>query len=221
MNTFYQQDYLNKPEHYYGSIRPEMQSFIPLTVKSLLDVGCSSGGFGGALRKNRDIHVTGVELNPDAAKQAVDQLDRVFHDNAEYFPYAEYAGEFDCITFNDILEHLVDPWAVLRAAKEALSPDGIIIASLPNIRHFEVIKDLVLRGKWTYVPEGILDKTHLRFFTRSSGVSLFEESGLEVLKVEGINGGPFPWKFDLLNRCLFCKLDEMRYIRFVYISKPL
>jgi 2-polyprenyl-3-methyl-5-hydroxy-6-metoxy-1,4-benzoquinol methylase len=221
MNSFYQKDYLNKPEHYYGSLRPEMQSFIPTNVRNLLDVGCSNGGFGGALRKSRQIHVTGVELNSDAANQAVDQLDRVIHENAEHFPYSEYAGEFDCITFNDILEHLVDPWAVLRAAKEALSPNGIIIASLPNVRHFEVIKDLVFRGQWTYVSEGVLDRTHLRFFTRSSGVSLFEDSGLQVIKAEGINGAPFPWKFDLLNKCLFGKLDDMRYIRFAYISKPI
>jgi SAM-dependent methyltransferase len=84
---------------------------------------------------------------------------------------------FDVICFNDVLEHIPDPWSVLRATHAWLAPGGQVIASIPNVRFLDVLVDLVVRGKWTYMPTGVLDQTHLRFFTRASLEPLFHDAG--------------------------------------------
>ena len=93
---------------------------------------------------------------------------------------------FDCIVFNDVLEHLADPQSALGAARGSLTAIGSVIASVPNVRHFTVTVPLVLYGRWTYRDRGILDRTHLRFFTRSSLIGLFDASGYLVDRVEAI-----------------------------------
>ena len=90
---------------------------------------------------------------------------------------------FDCILCLDVLEHLQDPWRVLRKLTGWLRPNGTVVASIPNVRYKSVVMDLAFRGKFDYQNAGILDRTHLRFFTRSSAVSLLQSVGLAVVKV--------------------------------------
>jgi SAM-dependent methyltransferase len=94
---------------------------------------------------------------------------------------------FACIVFNDVLEHMVDPWSALRRARDHLRPDGVVVASIPNVRNARTVFDLVVRGRWTYVDMGVLDRTHLRFFTKNSVDSLFRDSGYSVDRLYGIN----------------------------------
>lgn len=167
--------------------REEVVPFVPMRVQRLLDVGCGRGGFGAALRQRRaDLVVWGVEPTEAGSRVAATRLNRVITGE---FPgaLANETERFDCVTFNDVLEHLVDPAGSLRAAATLLRPEGVVVASIPNVRYVEVLSDLLFRGKWTYTDTGVLDRTHLRFFTRSTMVALFEDTGYEVQRVAPIN----------------------------------
>jgi 2-polyprenyl-3-methyl-5-hydroxy-6-metoxy-1,4-benzoquinol methylase len=87
---------------------------------------------------------------------------------------------FDCVVFNDVLEHLDDPWRVLRETSSLVAPGGSVVASIPKVRHYSVLLPLALHGRWTYRDSGILDRTHVRFFTRATMVELFETTGWRV-----------------------------------------
>jgi len=166
----------------YDNDRPEMLAFVPADVTSVLDVGCATGRFGATLRAARP-------------RAAIHGIDPTPHDDTRSNPYATRttgmypddlpAGvRYDYIVFNDVLEHMPDPWAALTATRELLNDDGRVVASIPNVRHLTVLLPLVLKGRWRYDDSGILDRTHLRFFTRSSMRDLFESSGYEVLQVQ-------------------------------------
>jgi 2-polyprenyl-3-methyl-5-hydroxy-6-metoxy-1,4-benzoquinol methylase len=173
----------------YTHPRGEMIGYLPATAKSVLDVGCSSGAFGKELRKlSRITRLIGLEPNEEAAEAARSVYDEVivgrFPDQQRHLP----AGErYDAIYFNDVLEHMQQPELALAAVPCLLSPTGVIIASIPNIRHVSVLGQLIVRDEWRYKESGILDTTHLRFFTARSIRRLFEEGGWDVERLEGIN----------------------------------
>lgn len=170
---------------YYGQGREEMLSFVPPDVKFVLDVGCSGGGFGKLLKEKLGCRVWGVEPT-DAAAVAVENLDKVYHDI--FHSGLDFGNnKFDAIVFNDVLEHLSNPWEALSFSKTLLRKNGYLIASIPNVQCYSVVKDLVLHGNWTYTASGIMDKTHLRFFTRNSIISMFKDTGYEPVTVEGIH----------------------------------
>jgi 2-polyprenyl-3-methyl-5-hydroxy-6-metoxy-1,4-benzoquinol methylase len=167
----------------YGDYeRREMAALLPVGARRVLDVGCGSGAFGAHLKSlHPGIRVVGVEPNESAAARAAERLDRV---ETGLFPAVQPAESFDVVYFNDVLEHMSDPSPALTAAR-GLAP--IVVASMPNVRHVDVVRDLVLRGEWVYRDEGVLDRTHVRFYTRSTIVGLFEGSGLIIKSVVPIN----------------------------------
>lgn len=177
--------YKEKDEAYYAQDRSELLPFFSADAKSVLDVGCSTGRFGGLLKARFGVEVTGVEPHPESAQEAAQRLDTVVND---IFPPEShiFSGKFDVICFNDVLEHMAYPEVALRYAQELLSPQGRIIASIPNIQCYLVVKELIFNGDFRYRSSGILDKTHLRFFTKKSIIRLFEETGFQVEKIEGI-----------------------------------
>jgi hypothetical protein len=118
-----------------------------------------------------------------------------------------------------VLEHLVDPWDALRVARGWLSPNGVIIASIPNIRHLRELKKLLFSKQWEYESEGILDRDHLRFFTVASIPQMFSSCGYTVLQIQGINSGHVGWKFHLLNFLTAYAFDDTRYMQFVCIAR--
>ena len=145
----------------------------------VLDVGCSSGYLGEALRQ-RGHCVVGVEPDRISAEQARTRLDRVIVGTIEDF-LAQSAGSerFDAMIFGDVLEHTADPAAVLRRCRSHLTERGIVVASVPNVAHVGV-RAMLLAGRWDYDERGILDRTHLRFFTKASLVDLLEDAGYTV-----------------------------------------
>jgi SAM-dependent methyltransferase len=160
---------------YVDTPRSEMVEFVPPGTRNLLDVGCGRGGFGRSLKERVPVSITGIEVDPGAVATAEQRYDRVI---TGVFPDDVPPGlRFDCIVFNDILEHLVDPWEALRAARRILEPGGAVVASIPNMRYWPVFWRLVTKGEWRYVDDGTLDRTHLRFFTLSSIREMFETSG--------------------------------------------
>jgi 2-polyprenyl-3-methyl-5-hydroxy-6-metoxy-1,4-benzoquinol methylase len=174
---------------HYDNDRPEMLAFIPNAAQSLLDVGCATGRFGAAIRERHPAtELVGVEPDPLAAERAAPFYDRVVcGEFPDVVPSLMRSGGFDVIVFNDVLEHMADPNEALDAARNLLSPTGVVVASIPNVRHITATGPLLLRGEWRYRDYGILDATHLRFFTAKSIARLFSEDGWTILGLEPIN----------------------------------
>jgi 2-polyprenyl-3-methyl-5-hydroxy-6-metoxy-1,4-benzoquinol methylase len=212
--------YLEKTSQYYASERRDMLPFIPKGVSTLLDVGCSSGAFGAIVKSERACSVVGVEPHGPAAQEASKRLDYVLNAG---FPLSSdqlvALGRFDCITFNDVLEHIIDPWAALDQAKALLNPGGAIVASLPNVRHYPTLRKLVLSGEWKYDAEGVLDRTHLRFFTPSSMRSLFEDSGLDVVTITPMGWTNFPLWLSVINRLASRRFQDSHHMYFACVAR--
>ena len=195
-----------------------MLPFVPEGIQDALDIGCSEGRFGEALQSARGCRVTGVEPFPAAAALAKTRLYKVFCSSAESF-LSSHEGKFDVIFFNDVLEHLVDPWAQLRACCRLLkSPGGLIIASLPNIRFLFALQEIVFRRDFPYEDAGIFDRTHLRFFTSKSMISVLESSGFEVLRRQGINGLESR-RYTWANRLTLRHFEDMLFPQFVTVAR--
>ena len=169
---------------YYASERLDMLPHVP-AVDSYLDLGCGEGRFAGHLKSRRpDAEVWGIEPDADAAAEAATRLDRVITGS---FPdcVTEIDRRFACIVCNDVLEHMADPWGACAEIAELLEPGGTLVASIPNIRNLGTLSQVALKGRWDYVPAGVLDRTHLRFFTKATMTEMIERAGLRVQSVSG------------------------------------
>lgn len=179
---------------YFSCRRPEVARMVSRRARRVLDVGCAAGALGSALKKRQGAEVWGVEPDPKAAAAAARLLDRVLEGGIEAQLPRLPRGGFDSIVTADVLEHLSDPEAVLSGLAEKLSPWGELVVSLPNVRHWSVVRGL-LEGSWEYCDAGILDRTHLRFFTKKSALALFDRAGYEVTATTPIaldGGGGIP-----------------------------
>lgn len=180
-------DYNNKPNGYYNNARLEMLKYLPLDAKKVLDVGCGNGILAEIIKNNNKAEVWGIELMEEEAVEAKKKLDKVFIGSCEDFIKDLPDGYFDVIYFNDVLEHLVDPYSVLEKMKLKLSEKGIIISSIPNVRFYRTFSKVVFGKDWKYDDFGIMDKTHLRFFTGKSIKRMYEELGFDIQIHEPIN----------------------------------
>ncbi|PZS10443.1 MAG: hypothetical protein DLM64_08580 [Solirubrobacterales bacterium] len=168
----------------YENTRPEVQELVPLGARRILDLGCSSGGLGAALKARQRAEVIGIEIDKEYAADAAARLDQVVVDDLEHAALRSLTlGRFDCVIAADVLEHLRDPWSTLSSIARALEEGGTIVVSLPNVRYWETFWQLGLRGTWPLREEGIFDRSHLRWFTRSDAVALMEQAGLRVTRI--------------------------------------
>ena len=152
----------------------------------ILEVGCASGYFGKIL-KDRGYKVWGVEISPQQASIAADRLDYVFEGSIEEFIESDHVDGifFDYIVFGDVLEHLKNPSDVLRLCRKFLTPKGAVVASIPNVAHLSV-RLMLLEGRWEYKPFGIMDDSHLRFFTRKSIVDMFSKTNYFIVNMDEV-----------------------------------
>jgi 2-polyprenyl-3-methyl-5-hydroxy-6-metoxy-1,4-benzoquinol methylase len=210
---------LVKPEDYFIKTRPEMLEYIPDTAERILEAGCASGLFGAQLKQRSNVEVWGIEYDSESAESARRKLDMVLA--GDILPLTDHLPDayFDCVIFNDVLEHLIDPFAVLLKLKGKLAKDGIIVCSIPNIRFYHTLKKFIVNKQWKYEDAGIMDKTHLRFFTKASIIDMFDSLGYRILKLQGINGID-SWKFSLLNMLSFGYLSDTRYLQFACVATP-
>lgn len=148
--------------------------------RDVLDVGCASGYLAAALAR-QDCRVSGIEYDADAAEEARPHLEKLVVGDVTAMDLTEEFGEgvFDAVVFGDVLEHLADPEPVLRSSLRLLRPGGSVVVSVPNVTHGS-LRLALLQGRWSYTPTGLLDRTHLRFFTRSSFGELLTRAGLQV-----------------------------------------
>ena len=155
-------------------------SLVPPATR-VLEFGCATGYMSEVLKNRLGCTVTGIEISPEAAALAEQHTERVIVGDAEKIDYAaELAGEeFDVVLFADVLEHLKEPGDVLRRIRPFVAENGVVISSIPNIAHGSV-RLALLGGEFRYRDWGLLDDTHLRFFTRASIQDLFEETGYVV-----------------------------------------
>ncbi len=160
-------------------------------TKRVLDVGCATGYLAEALGE-RGCTVSGLEFDAEAAEKARPHLERLVMGDIETMDLAEAFGDdrFDVIVFGDVLEHLRDPLAALRKAKPLLADRGSVVASIPNVAHGSV-RLALLAGRFDYQDLGLLDSTHVRFFTRSSLEDLFREAGMVPIDVRRTTAGFF------------------------------
>jgi 2-polyprenyl-3-methyl-5-hydroxy-6-metoxy-1,4-benzoquinol methylase len=159
----------------YIGKRNDILKHIPIKAKYILDIGCSIGTLGRQIKNKNKCHVTGVELSNEMAKEAAKYLDKVIIGDVETSILNDINdNKFECIILADIVEHLNDPWKLIIDCHRILKKDGIIIASIPNIKHFSTIYNLIIKGYWPYRERGIHDKTHLRFFTLKNIKELFK-----------------------------------------------
>ena len=180
-------NYANKPDQYFGHERNEMLAFLPATAKCVLEVGCGRGIFAAAIKKKTDAEVWGMELVEKEAEISKAVIDKVFVGPCEDHISTLPDDYFDVAYFNDVLEHLVDPYTVLGVIKNKLKVDGVVISSIPNMRFHKVLKNLVIHGDWEYKDQGILDRTHLRWFTKKSIKNMYEDLGYTVDEHVGIS----------------------------------
>jgi 2-polyprenyl-3-methyl-5-hydroxy-6-metoxy-1,4-benzoquinol methylase len=144
-----------------------------------------------------------------------------------YFPEAlgDHPERFDLVCFNDVLEHIIDPWSLLRATRECVAPGGHVLAAIPSIQFAPIVWRLV-RGRWDYLDVGTLDRTHLRFFTRATMVEMFEQTGYRVVSCEGANSIDHAWRSQplsarrLLKTALLPFLGDSRFVHFIVLAEP-
>ena len=184
------QNYNEKPDTYFAHARKEIAPLLPQGAGEqgqgarVLEIGCGAGATLGWLRQSGVARETiGVEIVEAAASQARAFADKVHCLDFERQDLPAEHGEFDIILCLDVLEHMIDPWKVVdRLVSAYLKPGGTLVISLPNIQHYSAVLPLLFRGRWRYEDEGLLDRTHLRFFTRESAVALLSHPLLNPVR---------------------------------------
>jgi len=204
-------DYKEKPDKYFMHTRREIIDEVPIGSKSVLEVGCAEGNTGAALKaEGRAKHLVGIEFIYEAGEKAKNVMDQVLVGSIELMDLPFEEDQFDVIILADVLEHLIDPWATLRRLKPYLKDNGRIVVSLPNVRNWSVSMPLFFRGTWVYQDEGIMDRTHLRFFTRSGMAGMLIDCGFEIKKISPT--GQRSKNFLKLHMNAFSELLAVQYV---------
>ena len=186
----------SKRNSYYGFARPDVIAAIiknKLSTGKVLEIGCAGGATGKAIKEKLPVQsYVGIELSQEAADIAKNHLDRVIVANIEETDLAEHGlkpGEFDLLLALDVLEHLYNPWDILAELSSYVKLGGYVVASLPNIQNINIVQDLI-KGNWQYQDAGILDATHLRFFTFEASKKMFNGAGLTIKSIEHVINPP-------------------------------
>ncbi|KNY29647.1 class I SAM-dependent methyltransferase [Pseudobacteroides cellulosolvens] len=210
--------YDSKDKSYYAHVRNDIICMIPGTGHKILEIGCGCGATLIELKKTGIAsEVVGIEINPHTIRHNEALLDKTIVGNIETMELEFPENYFDIIIMADVLEHLVNPWEVLKKVKRYLSKSGYIVTSVPNIREFSTMKTIFLKGDFRYEEAGIMDKTHLRFFCKKNIMELLSKD-YDIERVE-----TFPelkiGKKALLNRLTFRKLEEFLVIQYICLAK--
>jgi 2-polyprenyl-3-methyl-5-hydroxy-6-metoxy-1,4-benzoquinol methylase len=174
-------------ENYYENPRPELVALVPAGARAVVDVGCGQGALGAAIRRERGAWVLGLEYVAEAvevARTRLDRVERVDLDAIDELPVA--VGSIDAFVCGDVLEHLRDPERLLRLMRRYLSPGGVIVASIPNVKHWSVLAPLLLEDRFTYAQAGLLDRTHVHLFTLEEISSMLDRVGLEATHLDAV-----------------------------------
>lgn len=176
---------------YFDGTRDNVAAFLPPTPGPVLEIGCGRGGFRSHLAAG--VEYWGVDADAGAAQQAQARLHRVIATPLDRAWDELPVGHFDGIVCNDVIEHLPDHDAFLRRIRAKMRPGGWIVGSIPNVRYVANLLELLVKKDWRYREAGILDRTHLRFFTERSLRRSFGEHGYRIDALHGIDPAKVPW----------------------------
>jgi 2-polyprenyl-3-methyl-5-hydroxy-6-metoxy-1,4-benzoquinol methylase len=167
-----------------------MRAYLPENPRRVLEVGCGEGGFSASIQGA--VEKWGIEPNAAAAGVAATRLDRVltgrFDDVAADLP----RGYFDLVVCNDVIEHMDDHDRFLRTIQGYMAADGVLVGSVPNMRNYKILFDLLFLKDWRYQDSGIMDRTHLRWFTGNALRRSIQDAGFRIEVLRGMNGSLSP-----------------------------
>ncbi|MBQ0758064.1 MAG: class I SAM-dependent methyltransferase [Zhongshania sp.] len=205
------------PSTYFVGVRKEMLPFLPSRRQRVLEIGCGHGTFSEGVDGCQEYW--GVEPDAEAAKIADQKLKKVL--NGTYNEVADQLPDnyFDLIVCNDVIEHMPDHDEFLINIQRKIADGGALVASIPNVRYYYNLLELIVGKDWRYRDAGVLDRTHLRFFTRKSLLECLANAGFEVEEFQGINRLKtriLPLK-RLFRHLVFLLLgDDVRYLQFAF-----
>ncbi len=211
--------------HRFGNLldppREDLQALVPASATSVLDIGCATGQFGKSLKVSRPgLHVCGIEMNPEVAREAGAVLDCVIAGPVEE---VSFHRTYDCVVCGELLEHLMSPLALLKRLHCAVTPGGTLILSSPCVTHWSVIRDM-LEGHFEYLPFGILCFEHIHFFTPDSMRTLIAEAGFRIEKeisTRYTDGPEAETFFRMLRECSFAaSRDTFEIAQLTIVAKP-
>lgn len=202
-------------EGYHNLVRRDVFPITPEKAGRVLDLGGGIGATSAALKaEGRAEHVTLADLVADTA---LPEIDAAYGGNLEDPAFLQKIiqeqGPFDTILCLDVLEHLLEPWDVVRALSDGLKPGGQIVCSLPNARCILLVWPLVVKGRFDLHDAGICDRTHLRWFARANAIELMQEGGLQIEVVENklLEARRFRY-LNMLTLGLFRRFFEIQYL---------
>lgn len=180
--------YDSKDRSYFENIRKPLLDFIPLQNRNgtTLEIGAGSGDNLIYAKENGYAKVIyGIELvEVNGSLQNSNEFEQFDIGNIEQMELNFEDGLFDTIIMGDILEHLIDPYLIVKKMKKYLTPNGVFVASIPNIRNLKTFRNIFIRGSFKYDDAGIFDRTHLRFFTKKNMIELFENNDCKVQRIK-------------------------------------
>ncbi len=213
-----------KKKGYFGNIRQELVDLVQEGNNKILEIGCGEGNTGKVLKEQgKAIEIVGIEIIYEAAQIAKRKIDKVLNIDVEKTELPFDEGYFDYVIMGDVLEHLYDPWLLVRKLSRFIKNGGYIVVSIPNIRHWKVLKELVLKGEWKYSVEGPLDDTHLRFFTKKSMISLLESGPFTVSRIIPVSKfrPNLGIKWSMVNKLTLGLLEEFLEAQYIIEAKKL
>jgi 2-polyprenyl-3-methyl-5-hydroxy-6-metoxy-1,4-benzoquinol methylase len=212
---------------YYRHERAEMLRFVPPKRQRVLEIGCSAGSFVASIPGCEE--KWGVEPT-DAAVVAGERLTRVFQGTFESIKDQLPARYFDVIVCNDVIEHMADHRAFLAEVKNYLTPGGMLIGSLPNVCFYDTLFRALFDNEWEYLDSGVLDRTHVSFFTTKSFRRTLEETGYRVIQIQGIwydyrfandrKGRFYRLLAKILGKVSLGRLSHLRHLQFAFQAVP-
>jgi len=213
---------LEKHQNYFSNTRWDLIELVPKGNNKILEIGCGEGNTGKALKEQgKAAEVVGVEKVPEIAQIARTRIDNVICGDVETVQLSFCEEYFDYVIMGDVLEHLHNPWFLVKKLKCCLKNGGHIIASIPNVRNWRIIKDLVLKGEWEYCTVGILDDTHLRFFTKKSMIRLFQSEHFAInCIIPGFKFWPTS-KCNIANNFTFGLLRDFLTLQYIVKARKL
>lgn len=173
--------YSSKDRDYFSGARADYIELLPASTRAaILELGCGDGSTGAlAMARGKCGTYCGIEISDGPAEIARTRIAEVVVGDIESVSLPWQPQSFDALLMSEVLEHLSDPWGVLRKLRPLLKPGARVFASSPNVSHHTILRSL-LRGRWELTDQGTMDRTHLRWFTPSSYAQMFENSGYLV-----------------------------------------
>lgn len=206
--------YASKDETYFSLAREDILPLLPGKFGRIFELGCGDGATLRMIKSKYDVgYCAGIDIDSKAIEKARQHLDFALCANVENIDFPAEISEMDVILCLDVLEHLADPWSVVKRLHERLSDNGVIIACIPNIRYYRASLPLVFAGRWQLQDAGVLDRTHLRFFVRETAIELMTCSGLYLhdVRANGLEKGRKARLFNTLSLGIFEQLLALQY----------